>query len=232
MLFPHLEQLETYYLITLGLVGEPGLAVLAVLWVIFIFVGAILFNLVDPAGGGESPPPAGGNNSGGETPAGGDNGGSKWKKILLGVVIGVTTTVVAVGVAGWVGWNDPFFAFKQPTIFVAAGVTNLGRVIPGLTLTGEEARTYLGGIYVEVYKSVSNSGVVFPKIVEAHVQPGKYLAVQTAIEALALDPGAAINNVLATYPHGASEATLRAALEIALTDRVDTLILEHAEEWW
>ena len=226
------EQFENLYLISLCLVGEPGLAVF---WVAFILVGAILFNLIDPAGGGESPPPppSGNNSGGGETPEGDDGGGgSKWKKILLGVVIGVTTTVVAVGVAGWVGWNDPFFAFKQPTIFVAAGVTNLGRVIPGLTLTGEEARTYLGGIYVEVYKSVSNSGVVFPKIVEAHVQPGKYLAVQTAIEALALDPGAAINNVLATYPHGASEATLRAALEIALTDRVDTLILEHAEEWW
>jgi len=94
------------------------------------------------------------------------------------------------------------------------------------------SQAYLEGIYTEVYRSVSNSGVVFPKIIEAQVLPKNFLVVQTKIEDLGLNPTAAIQSVLSTYPHGATEATLRAALKVALTDQVDTLILEHAEEWF
>jgi hypothetical protein len=37
---------------------------------------------------------------------------------------------------------------------------------------------------------------------------------------------------MSTYPQGASEATLRAALKITLNDKIDTIILEHANEWF
>ena len=222
---------ETLYLLSLSLVGEPALTTLATIFVALL--GGFVLNNATPETPSPSPVNPGGSDS--PTPTGGDSGGGGgggWKKVLQGIAIGVATTVAVVAIAGYVGWNDPLIAFKKPAEFFIAGVDQLGRVLPGLTLTGDSARSFLETIYLETYRSVSNSAVIFPKIVEAGILPQHYLTVQTQIEELGLFSETLIQNVMSTYPQGASEATLRAALKITLNDKIDTIILEHANEWF
>jgi len=224
-------------LLSLALVGES-------FWVLLLFGGVIVLevmriltearlgSLKESASPPGAPSPEEGP-GGGDSPSAPEGGGdSNWKKWLLLVTAVVVTTGVSIAVGGYIGWGDPLFAWKQPTLFGAALVDQAGRLIPGLTFTPAEITPFVEVLFPKVWSGATSLDTLMPKLLNAGVSPQNWGIVTRKLAELGADSAPIVQAVVNNFPAGASEISVRLALEVAVNDQVDTLLLEYATEYW